>query len=374
MDVGGTRKRFIDPIVLEGARLRDEHMAEDECGAKGEGLRIIAKDAAGHWTVTCPQAPTEIPDAPPDGRRRNRVLVLVHGTFSSTYALLGDFVKGAPGAAFLAEAHDCYRSVVGFTHYTLSVEPDANAAVLNQQLLAWLSVLPDWVDGPPAIDLVGHSRGGLVIRSFLEQGQGLPAVVARVRKAVYVATPNAGTNFAVEANYDRLVAKLHRPAEEVAAAVMVDAGERLETDLPGVNCMVPDGEWLTELYRTTPTNKPAHVRYYSVSGRYAPLLTKEDELRDELFGVPNDQTVDTESVTGETVLPAQDNRRVGCRLDLDRILLFAADPADVAGLKAELEQEGKTVAVAIQAGVSHSDYFSTQPCHDFLADVLQMRP
>ena len=76
--------------------------------------------------------------------------------------------------------------VVVFDHPSVHVDPDANVRHL-------LELLPP--DRPAVVDVVAHSRGGLVARR-LDAAQpaaaaGRPAPV--VRRLIHVATPNAGT-------------------------------------------------------------------------------------------------------------------------------------------------------------------------------------
>jgi hypothetical protein len=112
-----------------------------------------------------------------------RILLLVHGTFSHGTMYEKAFTHpDGPGKEFLAWARDTYDEILLFNHPTLAVPAWLNAAELARVF-----------DGCAAqIDVVCHSRGGLVVRWWLD--------VLRPGRAhtrvVYVAAPLAGTGLA----------------------------------------------------------------------------------------------------------------------------------------------------------------------------------
>ena len=120
-------------------------------------------------------------------------LLLVHGTNSLTHSGFGAFPREAVQAM-----HDRYQGrVFGFDHPTLSVDPLSNAKALA-------GLLPDGVTID--VDILSHSRGGLVARSLAELGEAAgTAAKLRVRQVVFVATPNRGTPLA---DPDRLASLL----------------------------------------------------------------------------------------------------------------------------------------------------------------------
>jgi pimeloyl-ACP methyl ester carboxylesterase len=107
------------------------------------------------------------------------VLLLVHGTFSSASMFTYELGATNAGKALLA-GWSRYRAVLGFEHATLSVTPWVNALELMRGLAG--------VQGP--IDIVCHSRGGLVV-AWLLRVQQVP-----VRKVVFVGSPLTGTSLA----------------------------------------------------------------------------------------------------------------------------------------------------------------------------------
>lgn len=118
-----------------------------------------------------------------------RVLLIVHGTFSDSSAIVGQLeqARDASGAAIgrqllrAAQAH--YQQVLVFEHPTLQPGPWLNA----------LDLARAFAGTQAAVDVVCHSRGGLVTRWWLEVLQR--ELLARAR-VVFVASPLMGTGLA----------------------------------------------------------------------------------------------------------------------------------------------------------------------------------
>lgn len=117
---------------------------------------------------------------------KGKTLVLVHGTFSNATSMLGEFAV-EPGAAFLARAFKAYERVVFFDHPTLAVSPILNALELAR--LVGASTAP--------VDVIAHSRGGLVVRWWLEAfGAGLKLGPKSPVRVVFAGSPLYGTSLA----------------------------------------------------------------------------------------------------------------------------------------------------------------------------------
>ncbi|KAA5544549.1 alpha/beta hydrolase [Roseiconus nitratireducens] len=117
-----------------------------------------------------------------------RALVLIHGTFSNSESMMKGLLETTAGAKFLRDAVRHYRgNVLTFDHPTLSVGPILNAMDF-QQLIG---------NSKAQIDLVSHSRGGLVARWWCET---FDPRADRCRKAVLVGSPLAGTGLAAPPN------------------------------------------------------------------------------------------------------------------------------------------------------------------------------
>jgi len=119
----------------------------------------------------------------PPGPFAGRTLLVIHGTFSNADNVLEDLRATGHGRDLLARAERHYDRVLFFDHPTLAQGPLLNAVELNR-LFAGSS---------HAVDVVCHSRGGLVARWWLETLAGGRRGPSR---AVLVAAPIAGTSLA----------------------------------------------------------------------------------------------------------------------------------------------------------------------------------
>ena len=117
--------------------------------------------------------------------RGRRVLLLVHGVFSST--------QGAFGELDLQPLLERYEGrVFGYDHWTIGRTPQQNAMNL-------LHRLP--FNGGWEVDILCHSRGGLVVRSLLTEGmadiaRGRAGRISKVGKVMFVAAANQGSPLA----------------------------------------------------------------------------------------------------------------------------------------------------------------------------------
>jgi hypothetical protein len=112
------------------------------------------------------------------------LLLLVHGTFSNGRHIIDEILAKPDGEELLARAAAKYTGgIFVFDHPTLSVSP-----LLNALDLARL-----FARRREPVDIVCHSRGGLLTRWFLEVfAEG----AARPSKAVFVGSPLRGTGLA----------------------------------------------------------------------------------------------------------------------------------------------------------------------------------
>lgn len=121
----------------------------------------------------------------PEPAKSGRILLFVHGTFSNNDNLLAEFLKvdGEGGAKLLTDAVRCYNQVLTFDHPTVSQSPMLNALELARK----------FAQSDAEIDVICHSRGGLVTRWFLEVFDVKPD---RKKRAVFVGSPLGGTSLA----------------------------------------------------------------------------------------------------------------------------------------------------------------------------------
>ena len=144
------------------------------------GLRRYSAPASGSPEAV--QLDTAALAAPPAGKKRR--LLFVHGTFSKSESYAAAIAKAPNGADFWKRIFARYDEVLGFDHPTLAVSPLLNALDLAGLLAK--------AEGP--LDIVAHSRGGLVTRWFLE-GFGVASGEGPYR-AVLVGSPLGGTSLA----------------------------------------------------------------------------------------------------------------------------------------------------------------------------------
>ena len=245
-------------------------------------------------------------------RRPARILLLVHGTFSSTVGGFGALAAHPHGQALLATAREAYDAIVGYDHRTLSEDPLVNASDLLERLRA------AGTKHPPVIDVIAHSRGGLVTRSLTEHL--LPVELnwrAEVRSETFVACTNGGTLFASPAHWktfvdlytnlamaaSRLVDLVAPPlvgtitrgaVQGVGAFVKYLVGAALDPDdVPGLAAMRPDGTFVLTINETQPGQPdPQSSRRYVVTSDFEPGSDGPRELPKRLLGFVGDAVVD----------------------------------------------------------------------------------
>lgn len=326
---GGTVLKEVSVPVLEPneylAALRDtDGKLNPDCDA---GLRVVQRTPDGRFkSSTAGLKPSYA----------GRTLVLIHGTFSSSVNVLGEFAATPQGRAFLADALAKYKGqVLVFDHPTLSVSPFLNALDLSRRLAGTVGEL----------DIVAHSRGGLVTQWWLEVfGDALSG--AKVR-AVLVGAPLHGTHLAAPSRIQPLlsvmsnIGSLVEQTLGVAAAAnpfalasfallkflgrrernrwglppIDDIGSRPGTDaavavIPGLHGQSAVANNY-ELERLRAANARPFVRYYAVTADFEParmgwklwkVITEfgeraKDAAADTIFPGKNDLVVDTDHMT-----------------------------------------------------------------------------
>lgn len=230
---------------------------------------------------------------PPGAERR--VLLYLHGFASST--------AGSGGSAALAQMAQGYDAVLSYDHPTLTIDPAQNARDL-------LAMVPD--DLRLSVDLVAHSRGGLVARSLVELVDPLPKWSTRL--VVTHGTPHSGTRLADPQRWDRLISLGMTAASWLAAATgaavwlpklleyVLKAAAQGIFDLPGIAGMEPDGAFIKKL---NASGAPIAARYAAVSSSFSIFGVKQPGFRQALgalaaqafIDAPNDLVVPTDSMS-----------------------------------------------------------------------------
>lgn len=256
-----------------------------------------------------------------------RILLLVHGTFSSTAGSFGGLAGTNEGLHFLSEARKKYDLILGFDHKTLVDNPEENAEQILSFLLS-LQLPPDTV-----IDAIAFSRGGLVFRTLSELLIPNSALQVKMGKAIFVGCPNAGTHLTKPENWSDL-ANLYTNlflagmqgvslmasggiASPLAVTTIKTIGRFVqllsevavgEAYVPGLAAMEPGGAFVAGLNAIKrPDGNSAS--YHAVTSDFEPagsdsqsLPTKlkkylADRVVDRLFQTSNDCVVDTASMT-----------------------------------------------------------------------------
>ena len=262
--------------------------------------------------------------------RRARVLLLIHGTFSSTAGSFGALGASAWGRAFLDAALASYDAVMGYDHRTLSEDPLENAT----ELLRLVRTAPQ----PVSFDAIAYSRGGLVLRSFIEQVLPNVGWDGRVERAIFLACANSGSALAYPSNwhgfadlYTNLAVAAMRglallpgatvPAtifagliQGVGTLVKVIATEAGGSDgVRGLAAMNPEGAFIRALNEQQPGQPaPADSSYYAVTSDFQPQLGAASDPQEfpqsflrllrsgvveQIMHAPNDLLVDVASMT-----------------------------------------------------------------------------
>ena len=315
----------------------------------------------------------------------DRALLVVHGTFSKCDPLFNDFQQLLPPDRYHPEEESesllnwmlrRYRAVLGFDHWTLSKSPTENAQLLLSQLPAtWRSD-----QGPGSaleIDIVCHSRGGLVARELIEKLKH----PVKIRRVVMVGVPNAGTSLADPSNWGMMADMLINQVSQdptgllgrLSSFLFYLLAQGIEQQVPGLQAMRPLSEsnrselnpFLSELQKP---DAKSGSEYFVVASNYVPdrntlslqtiLQEVGDEAMDRFFAIPNDLVVETASMW------AMDSKSSWTEkiksLPPEHILLFNTMRGGPENLKPEL-----------QSGIHHTNYFLNRTVRDFIRNVLE---
>ncbi|HEX7177916.1 MAG TPA: hypothetical protein VF240_21835 [Pyrinomonadaceae bacterium] len=184
---GGRRglRRGLAPAAPSGeivAQYKFEKLAPSDVGTFLEGLDK-------KWTPTpglrrlpsAKGAPQTV--AAPTPNAAKKTLLFIHGTFSNNDHLLAELRSTPAGRDLIGRSLKHYGEVLFFDHPTLSVSPVLNALDLARLFAGFKR----------PVDIVCHSRGGLVARWWLE---GFSGAAVAPRRVVMVGAPLAGSSLA----------------------------------------------------------------------------------------------------------------------------------------------------------------------------------
>ncbi|OFE18097.1 hypothetical protein BA895_13345 [Humibacillus sp. DSM 29435] len=312
--------RFVAPAVLDKVVDKLEQNVRT-------GLVHLTGDQLSQWqpfeTLDELHLPTDRP---------TRILLFVHGTFSSTIGGFGALALGVAGQVFLANAVHSYDAVIGYDHKTLSLDPRQNAT----DLLERLSKHP--ASAGMTIDIITHSRGGLTTRAFVEEVLPPSGWTAVVDKIVFVAATNGGTHLADPERWGDLV-DLYTNLGAVAARglallpgaapVVAVVGGALRGiaafvkylvsyaaqghEVPGLSAMMPKSAFVKTINALQPGQPTSGTHWFVVSSNFhvtllddshrPPEFPRELAVKlaegfvDQLFKGDNDLVVDKASMS-----------------------------------------------------------------------------
>lgn len=226
-------------------------------------------------------------------------LLFVHGTSARSHT---GFQRIPPDVIGALSTRYGGR-LAAFDHPTVSVTPTEN--------IAWLAAnLPP---GPPLLlDVLAHSRGGLVGRVLAQDGLGGRV---RVRHLVMVGTPNAGTPLADKKSIGQWLDRMSTLVNLIPDNPVTDTLDVVLTVLKqvvlgafggmdGLMSMDPQGDYLRVLNSpSAPAPPTAGTLLHAVASNFEPplgsplLRVARDGLTDLVFGrTPNDLIVPTAGV------------------------------------------------------------------------------
>lgn len=188
-------------------------------------------------------------------------LLFVHGTFSTSHGCFGALPR-----SLMAELERRYDGrVIAFDTFTLSEDPDENA---NR----FFAMVPP--DISLNVDVVCHSRGGLVTRQLAVRGAQSDRL--KLRRAVFVGVPNAGTALADAAHMVQMIDRLSSALVLLPSGPITESMEAILTalkvighgalkGLPGLAAMQPKGPFLQQL-----NSAAASGEYYAITADFEP--------------------------------------------------------------------------------------------------------
>jgi hypothetical protein len=286
--------------------------------------------------------------------RRN--LLFIHGTFShaaSGFSALAT-TRGSGGKTFFESLQPIYGDrIFAFDHFTVGRTPVENARDL-------LAELPK---GPCLFDVVTHSRGGLVLRTLVENASALGPNASRFQlgRAALVASPNEGTplaspnRFQDSLNWLSNLIDLFPENPFTTAAGFITEGlawlaHAVQVDIPGLAAMNSQGPVIHQL-QASPGPPPR--AYSALVANFLPkggLLQRVLDIGvDLVFQQANDLVVPTEGgwVVDPGAAPAIPGDQIGCFGPKGNL----PDPPD--------------------GPVNHITFFSRPATVDFLVESLQ---
>jgi hypothetical protein len=299
--------KFAKDWIKDGSNVAIRNMLQKhEEGAITEGLKLIEHNKGFLEGLSKEKAFSDWGSIKGDIKKKNRALLFIHGTASSLEGGYADI-----NTKILEALKDKYPVILGYDHFTLSKTPEENA----QELLNNLNKLKKdkILDNKFKVDVVTHSRGGLVLRSFVELMKGCDYV----DNVIMAACPASGTDLANPRKWDSLANMINILSNIFAFAGVVPlkiffglvgglvkfASSKVKNPkaIPGIWAMNPNSDFIKRLNQNS-GNIGGKVTYNTIGSDFEPsgLLRGgikddiADGIADAFFGDPNDLVVDEE--------------------------------------------------------------------------------
>ncbi|HET7473249.1 MAG TPA: hypothetical protein VFJ71_09010 [Candidatus Limnocylindrales bacterium] len=266
-------------------------------GWEGEHLRYGVRDyLSANYTAPAPY----FDGAPARWAQlaKGRALLMIHGTFSRAH---GAF-NALPPERMAALERMYEGRVIAFDHFTVSHSPQTNIERLLDIIPAGASL---------DLDIICHSRGGLVARSLTQWAGAFPGGRdIRVHRTALVGTVNNGTILADVEHWNDLIDTLSTLINTVGIGIpepfslvlsfAQDIAEAGYPQLAGLHAMVPGGDFLKDLNG----RQPRLSKYLAIASNYEPTNRNlkaflNDTVKDFIFDQKdNDAMVRVDSVVG----------------------------------------------------------------------------
>lgn len=271
------------------------------------------------------------------------VLLFVHGIFGSFPGIFEKLLADRHAMSRLATRYASW--MLGWDHWTVTESAFDNAKALAAALPA-----------NTHIDIVCHSRGGLVVRSLLEHPDVQPLLQARhisIGTVIYVGAAYEGNALASDSNSLLVLlgnfiqlAKQESDADTnscstLAARTLLALANDIQ-DLPGIDCLSPDA---SGYIRRTRWQKPLSQRYAYVRSSFA---LSGSELQTRI----NRRMADILQDASDFVVPYAGAGLPGATIMTGGRLEFTAPDG------------------GYQDAVHHLNYFAQQKVRDFLLRIL----
>ncbi len=272
---------LVFPALEAGLKVLAEHLAKKwEDTHRKPGLRRLAgPDDCGTVRPLDGDAWTLLRGGP--------ALLFVHGTCSTSQGGFGALRADVWGQL----SHRYGGRLFAYDHPTLSVDPLANADTLVRLIPAGVRL---------DVDIVAHSRGGLVARAIACAGVDT-SFPLRVNKVVHVGVPNAGTALADVERHGQFVNRLStllNLAPDGPLSVVADILDGVLTvvkiigcngvgALPGLHAMNPASGWLSALGSRSAPPLTGHAidADFAPAGGLLKLVRIPDGVADLVFGL-----------------------------------------------------------------------------------------